>query len=479
VSLSAEKGEAAGDFRARAAAAMDDANLQNALNRLANGFALRRGAAVAGLPEFEALKAEAQAIKNHALDHLDHYLERFEREVVARGGIVHWCPDAESARQTVLAICREAGARTVTKGKSMVTEEIGLNPFLEANGIEPVETDLGEYLIQIAGQPPSHIIGPALHMTRGEVETLFRAHHGELDPGRDLEQVEAMVAEARQVLRPRYFAADVGITGANFLVAETGSTVIVTNEGNGDLTQSLPRVHVVVSSIEKVVPSHEDAATLLRVLARSATGQDMSVYTTFSCGPRRPGDVDGPDAFHVVLLDNGRSAMLGTEFQEMLRCIKCGACMNHCPVYGAIGGHAYDAVYMGPMGAVLTPQIVGLHASKDLPAASTFCGRCAEVCPMGIPLPDLMRRWRERSFETGESAPTERWGVRLWAAIARRPWAYRLVARAGAALLARLGPDGFAKLPLTAGWTAARDMPAPAGRTFSDLWAEERRHGRR
>jgi iron-sulfur cluster protein len=269
------------------------------------------------------------------------------------------------------------------------------------------------------------------------VEGLFRSHHPSLDPARDLSQPETLVAEARQMLRPRYFAADVGITGANFLVAETGSTVIVTNEGNGDLTQSLPRVHVVLSSIEKIVPGHEDAATLLRVLARSATGQDMSVYTTFSCGPRRPGDADGPDAFHVVLVDNGRSAMLGTEFQEMLRCIKCGACMNHCPVYGAIGGHAYDAVYMGPMGAVLTPQIEGLFGHTDLPAASTFCGRCAEVCPMGIPLPDLMRRWREKSFAAGWSPSAERWGLGLWSALARRPWAYRLVARVAAAVLAR------------------------------------------
>ena len=468
-------GQSGRSFASRAADAMVDANLQTALNRLSTGFATRRATAVAAVPEFEALKADAQAIKNHVLDNLDHYLERFEAEVIARGGSVHWCPDAESARQTVLAICQAAGARTVTKGKSMVAEEIALNPFLEANGIEPVETDLGEYLIQIAKEPPSHIIGPALHMTRDTVEGLFRSHHPSLDPARDLTQPETLVAEARQMLRPRYFAADVGITGANFLVAETGSTVIVTNEGNGDLTQSLPRVHVVLSSIEKIVPGHEDAATLLRVLARSATGQDMSVYTTFSCGPRRPGDADGPDAFHVVLVDNGRSAMLGTEFQEMLRCIKCGACMNHCPVYGAIGGHAYDAVYMGPMGAVLTPQIEGLFGHTDLPAASTFCGRCAEVCPMGIPLPDLMRRWREKSFAAGWSPTAERWGLGLWSALARRPWAYRLVARVAAAVLKRLGSKGIARLPLTAGWTAGRDMPAPAGRTFSDLWAEQRR----
>jgi L-lactate dehydrogenase complex protein LldF len=473
VSLSAEKGEAAGDFRARAAAAMDDANLQNALNRLANGFALRRGAAVAGLPEFEALKAEAQAIKNHALDHLDHYLERFEREVVARGGIVHWCPDAESARQTVLAICREAGARTVTKGKSMVTEEIGLNPFLEANGIEPVETDLGEYLIQIAGQPPSHIIGPALHMTRGEVETLFRAHHGELDPGRDLEQVEAMVAEARQVLRPRYFAADVGITGANFLVAETGSSMLVTNEGNADLSNTLPKMHIVLASIEKVIPTLEDAAVLLRVLARSATGQESSAYTTLNTGPRRPGDLDGPEHYHVVILDNGRSSVLGTEMQDMLRCIRCGACMNHCPVYGAIGGHAYGWVYPGPIGAVLTPQLLGVAEASNLPNASTFCGRCESVCPVRIPLPGLMRHWREREFERHLTPKAMRQGLALWSWMARRPRLYRTLTGWSNRLLALFGrADGrYGSLPLAGGWTRFRDFPAPQpGGTFHAQW---------
>ena len=470
-------GKGEGDFRARSRAALADATLQGALERLGRGFAEKRASAIAALPEFEALKADGQAIRRHVIAHLDHYLERFEAEVVRRGGHVHWCADADAARAAVLTICRAAGARTVTKGKSMVSEEVRLNAFLEENGIEPVETDLGEYLIQLDGKPPSHIIGPALHMTQAEVEALFRDRHRHLDPGRDLEAAEALVAEARQVLRPRYFAADVGITGANFIVAETGSTLIVTNEGNGDLTQSLPRVHVVLTSIEKVVPTHEDAATLLRVLARSATGQDMSVYTTFSTGPRRPEDADGPEEFHVVLLDNGRSALLGTEFEEMLRCIKCGACMNHCPVYGAVGGHAYEGVYMGPMGAVLMPAIEGLHAHSDLPAASTFCGRCAEVCPMDIPLPRLMRRWRERAFAEGIPAPVERWGLRIWAMLARRPAAYRLAARAAAFVLSRLGNRGFARLPLTAGWAAGRDMPAPSGRTFSDLWAE-RRHGR-
>ena len=242
----------------------------------------------------------------------------------------------------------------------MVAEEIGLNEFLEENGVEPVETDLGEYIIQIRHEAPSHIIAPAVHLTKEQIEADFRAAHTGLPADRDLSEPTTLLNEARGILRQRYFEADVGITGANFLIAETGTSVIVTNEGNGDLTQTLPRVHIVLASIEKVVPTLDDASQILRLLARSATGQEMSAYTTFSTGPRRPQDPDGPAAYHVVILDNGRSAMLGSEFEEMLRCIRCGACMNHCPVYQEIGGHAYGWVYPGPMGAVLTPALIGI-----------------------------------------------------------------------------------------------------------------------
>ena len=281
----------------------------------------------------------------------------------------------------VLDICRKAGAKNVTKGKSMITEEIGLNAYLEAHGLNPVETDLGEYIVQIRDEGPSHIITPAIHLTPEQVAEDFRRVHTDLPADRDLSEAVTMVHEARAVLRERFLAADVGITGANFLIAETGSSVIVTNEGNGDLTQSLPRVHVVVTSIEKMVPTLEDVSVLLRVLARSATGQELSVYTTFSTGPRRENDGDGPQDYHVVVLDNGRSAMLGGEQSEMLRCIKCGACMNHCPVYQSVGGHAYGWVYPGPMGAVLDPQLLGIEAAGHLPNASTLCGRCAILGP--------------------------------------------------------------------------------------------------
>ncbi|TMJ65387.1 MAG: iron-sulfur cluster-binding protein, partial [Alphaproteobacteria bacterium] len=393
-------------FKDNARAALGDAQLQRALASVAPGLAARRGAARAGLPEFEALRDLGRDIKDHTLAHLDLYLEEFERKAIQAGSLVHFAPTAEDARAIIRKICRDAGARVVTKGKSMISEEIGLNACLESDGIEVAETDLGEYLIQIRGETPSHIIAPAIHLTQDQVEADFRRLHTRLPKDRVLVEPTQLVAEARLILREKFLAADVGITGANFLIAETGSSVIVTNEGNGDLTQSLPKVHVVLASIEKLVPTLEDVSTLIRLLARSATGQEISTYTTFSTGPRRAGDPDGPEACHVVILDNGRSELLGTDFGEVLRCIRCGACMNHCPVYTAIGGHAYGWVYPGPIGSVLTPALIGVHSAGHLPNASTFCGRCEEVCPMKIPLPGLMRHWREEEFKAGDTPLT-------------------------------------------------------------------------
>ena len=463
-------------FKDNARAALADPHLREALGLIETNFGRNRQAAIDRLPEFDALRDEARAIKDHVIEHLDIYLERFEARVTESGGHVHWCSTAEEARRTVLELCQAAGARTVTKGKSMVGEEIGLNAFLTANGIEPVETDLGEYIIQLAGETPGHIVAPAVHKTKDQVADLFLEHHRRLGKTRRLADPPEIVAEGREVLRRRYFEADVGITGANFLIAETGSTAIVTNEGNGDLTQTLPRMHIVTASIEKIVPTLEDVATLLRVLARSATGQEFSAYTTFTTGPRRPGDLDGPEEFHVVLLDNGRSALLGGRFQDVLRCIRCGACLNHCPVFAAVGGHAYGWVYSGPIGAVLTPALVGLEQAYHLPNASSFCGRCEEVCPVRIPLPKMMRYWREQAFTDRISPARERLAVRLWAFAARRPALYRLVSALGVQLLARLGGgrQRLSRLPLAGGWTAGRDLPAPEGRTFHSLWRQQR-----
>jgi L-lactate dehydrogenase complex protein LldF len=459
-------------FKDNARAALADPDLQKALKFVEVNFIARRQEVADRLPEFDALRDSARDIKDHALAHLDLYLEAYERRVIEQGGHVHYAVTGADAQNIILDICRRLGARTVTKGKSMVAEEIGLNDFLEANGIAPVETDLGEYIIQLRHEIPSHIIAPAVHLTKAQIEADFRRVHTHLQRDRNLVEPASLLAEARSVLREKFLAADVGITGANFLIAETGTSVIVTNEGNGDLTQTLPKAHIVLASIEKLVPTLEDLAQLLRVLARSATGQEMSVYTTLSTGPRRPGDPDGPGEYHVVLLDNGRSAMLGGEFRDMLRCIRCGACMNHCPVYHAIGGHAYGFVYPGPMGAVLTPSLIGIDKAGDLPNASTFCGRCEEVCPVRIPLPRMMRSWREREFERHLSPATVRWGLAFWAFFARRPRLYGLATTIAARLLALAagGRGRFSRLPLASGWTRHRDFPAPQGATFQGQW---------
>lgn len=463
-------------FKENAHAALADVELQRSLEVLETNFIGRRKQVADKLPEFDALRDAARDIKNHTLGYLDLYLEEYERRVVAQGGHVHYAVTAADARSIILDICRAADARLVTKGKSMIAEEVGLDDFLAEHSITPVETDLGEYIIQIRHEMPSHIIAPALHLSKAQVEADFRRVHTNLPVDRNLDEPEALLAEARAVLREKFLAADVGITGANFLVAETGTSIIVTNEGNGDLTQTLPKVHIVLTSIEKLVPTLEDVAEFLRVLARSATGQEMSVYTTLSTGPRRPGDPDGPREYHVVLLDNGRSAMLGGQFRDMLRCIRCGACMNHCPVYQAVGGHAYGWVYPGPMGAVLTPSLIGIDKAGHLPNASTFCGRCEEVCPVRIPLPKLMRFWREREFERQLSPATVRTGLALWAFFARRPWLYGIATDLAARALALVGRahGRFRWLPFARGWTDQRDFPAPQGATFQSQWRRRR-----
>ena len=459
-------------FKSNVKRALADKQLQRALGNVKVGFVNKRRAAREKLPEFDQLRDQARDIKNHTLEHLDLYYEIYEKNVREAGGEVHWAETAEDAREIILRICQAHGAQTVTKGKSMIAEEIALNEHLEAAGITPVETDLGEYIIQLRNEPPSHIIGPAIHLNRDQVEASFRRAHDHLPDERSLDEVSELVDEARQVLRQKYIDADVGITGANYLVAETGTSIIVTNEGNGDLTQSLPKVHIVCASLEKMVPTLEDASTILRVLARSATGQEFSTYTTLSTGARRPDDPDGPEEYHVVILDNGRSDMLGTDFQDMLRCIRCGACMNHCPVYHSVGGHAYGWVYPGPMGAVLTPTLIGVDKAGHLPNASSFCGRCEAVCPMRIPLPKMMRHWREREFERHLTPRTVRTSLGIWAFLARRPELYHLTSSlvVRALNLLAFGRSRLKSVPLAGGWTRHRDLPMPQGRTFQEMW---------
>jgi L-lactate dehydrogenase complex protein LldF len=398
-------------------------------------------------------------------------LETFEQRVTARGGHVHWARDAKEAREIVLEILRAAGARTVTKGKSMVTEEIALNPFLEQNGLHPIETDLGEYIVQLRHEPPSHIIAPAFHLNKEDVADTFRAAHTTLDPERNLGERTALVAEARSMLRADFERADAGITGANFLSAEDGAAIIVTNEGNGDLTRLLPRTHIVVTGIEKIVPDLNDVAVLLRLLTRSATGQAITSYVSVMAGAH---ESDGPQNFHVVLVDNGRSRLIGTDAEDVLRCIRCSACINYCPVYGAVGGHAYGATYPGPLGAALNPGLIGMREAHHHPNASTFCGRCAEVCPVKIPLPKIMRYWRAREYASGLAPKSARFGLSAWAYLAKRPALYRRAASAAARVLRAMGGRrGTIKaVPAVAGWFAVRDFPAPQGRTFLELWRE-------
>lgn len=410
-------------FRTQSEAALKDEQLQTALARAKSGFINKRRKAIALVDDFDVLKLRAQTAKQKALDNLDHYLRLFEANVKKHGGQVHYAKTPNDLNQIVYGLCQQYQARLITKGKSMISEETGLNAFLEQRGIRMAETDLGEYIIQLAHEKPSHIIAPAVHKTRQQVAELFRDHHalGE----RDLEEIRSLVDEARAMLREDFLNADVGITGADLLIAETGGIALVTNEGNGDLTATLPRAHIVTASIEKVVADMQDAAAVLELLARSATGQAMSTYTSFFHGPKRDDDLDGPEAFHVVVLDNGRSNILTSKYRDMMRCIKCGACLNHCPVYGATGGHAYGWVYPGPMGSVLTPLMKGLEKAKPLPNASSFCGRCAEVCPMGIPLPDLLRELRNDQYKTKHTGMVSRVLIRIHGLAIARPKLYQ------------------------------------------------------
>lgn len=454
-------------FKARADAALADATLKTAVDRTAGNAERKRAAALADFPQFEAARERGKRIKDHVIANLDHYLVEFERNAIASGAVVHWAATAGEAAQIVVDLCRKAGAKRVTRVKSMLGEEIGLPHALDEAGIERVETDLAEHIVQLGGDKPSHIIWPSMHRTREQVLRMFRAAH-RIPP--DGETVEAMVASARRELRDKLLSADVAISGANFLVADTGATCTVTNEGNGELTTTPPRVHIVTAGIEKLVPSTMHAFALLRLLVRSATGGDVTQYTTFHCGPKQPGDRDGPEEFHIVLVDNGRTRMLKNGLKEMLRCIRCGACMNHCVVFRQLGGHAYGGVYPGPMGAVLTPVFDGLESSHDLAQACTLNGRCQEVCPVDIPLPTLLRGWRDRSWREGFEPTAVRFGVGMFGFVASRPLLYR-VSTAIALRVMRLFARGgwIRKMPLLSAWTAYRDFPAPPGQTFLEL----------
>ena len=461
-------------FKERAHVKLNDVVLQGNLGKIKGKFVAKRRAGISELDDFEATREAGRAIRQRVLDNLDVWLEMFERNAAARGATVLYAQTPAEINTLVLEIAARHAVRKIIKSKSMVSEESALDHAIEAAGLTVVETDLGEYILQINDyEPPSHIVGPALHKSREEVAELFHAKHG--TPRKT--GVEELCLEARGVLREHYLTADMGISGGNFFVAETGSVVLVTNEGNATLTTTLPKAHIAISGIEKIVPTLEDVATLMRLLPRSATGQSISNYVDLLTGPKGPGEFHGVEHMYFIIVDAGRTEVLASDVREALRCIRCGACMNHCPVYQNVGGHAYGWVYPGPIGSILTPMYVGIENALDLPHASTLCNQCGVVCPVKIPLPDLQRKLREREFREDLRPWPERTGLRLWAWFALRPGMYAWVSRMGVRFLRGLaGTNGMIRsLPLGGGWTDGRDMPAPSGRTFRELFAQRQR----
>ena len=458
--------------------AMADAHLQEAYRSSTLRLYTHRLEAIAQVPGFQLLRERGRAIKRQVMDHLDFYLEQFSTNVEARGGKVHWATTGEEACAIIVDLAKRAGAREVVKAKTMVGEEIELNEALERAGVRGVETDMGEFILQLAQERPAHIVAPAIHKTRADVADLFAA---KVDPERT-EEPERLTAIARRALRHMFVKAGMGLSGANFVVAETGTIVTIENEGNIRFSTTAPRVHVVLVGIEKIIPRFADLAVFLRLLARSGTGQKLTSYTSLLTGPRRAGE-DGPDEMHVVLVDNGRVATLAdAKMREALFCIRCGACLNTCPVYRKIGGHAYGWVYSGPIGALITPQLAGLERARELPFASSLCGACREVCPVKINIPDLLLHLRGKAQEETQAPPkpkgspvTERTSMLLWAWAMKRPWAYNLGASL-ARLAQRFGArEGWirsvALYPLSR-WTEGRDLPALAPKSFRQTWKE-------
>jgi L-lactate dehydrogenase complex protein LldF len=461
-------------FKANAHVKLNDAGLQRNLQKIKTKFVEKRREAMFELDDFEATRETARAIRQRALDNLDTWLELFERNATARGATVLFAETPADVNALLLEIAAKHAVKKIIKSKSMVSEESALDHAIEAAGLTVVETDLGEYILQINDyEPPSHIIGPALHKSKEEVSELFHRKHG--TPLKD--GIEELCLEARGVLRQAYLTADMGISGGNFFVAETGSVVLVTNEGNATLTTTLPRVHVAISGIEKIVPTLEDVATLMRLLPRSATGQSISNYVDVLTGTKGQGEYHGAEHMYFIIVDSGRTAVLASDVSEALRCIRCGACMNHCPVYQNIGGHSYGWVYPGPIGSILTPMYVGLENALELPHASTLCNQCGVVCPVKIPLPDLQRKLREKEFEQDLRPWHETAVLKLWSWVALRPALYGVLSGWGVRVLRMMGGANgmIRRLPLGGGWTAERDMPAPAGRTFRELYRQSQK----
>lgn len=468
-----------GGFNDRAGRAVADRELHDSISLFTGKTLGGRKANLAALPEAPELRERAYHIKQETMANLGTYLERMAGEIEGRGGNVHFAEDGESVVRYIGELARRRGSKVITKSKSMATEEIELNRRLEEDyddlGLEIVETDLGEWIAQLAGDTPSHIVGPILHMNKSRIARILSENAGEELPS----DVKALAGYARKRLREKFLASDIGISGANFGVAETGTICMVTNEGNGRLVTSVPPVHVVVIGIEKLVPAFRDLSVFTRLLARNGTGQKLTVYTNFITGPRGAGESDGPEELHVVFLDNGRSRLLGTEFEEALYCIRCGSCLNVCPVYRQTGGHAYGSTYSGPIGAVITPLLNGDDpGSRDLPHASSLCGACSETCPVGIPLHELLLKLRNRQVEDGLAGKAEELVFKGFEKTMRSPKLYGLTKKAGRVAQKAVVKDGkVGPLPgplsgSMSGWTDFRELSPLAEKPFSQLWRE-------
>ncbi len=462
-------------------AAVQNPKLQTAIYDSTGRLMEKRRVAITpdSIDDFQAYRTQAHRIKQHTIENLDYYLEQFERNVTANGGKVVWARDADEAVAFVRQICQEKGVKRIVKSKSMTTEEIELNHELEHDNIDIVETDLGEYILQLANEKPYHIVAPALHKTRYDVADIFTEKLGEERE----EVIEKQTMIARRRLREKFVTAELGITGGNFLIAESGAITIVENEGNARLSSSAPRIQIAVAGIEKLIPRAQDLATFLKVLGRSATGQPLTVYTSFLSGPRRENEIDGPEEFYVLLIDNGRTKVIADPAKrQSLYCIRCGACLNHCPVYRKIGGHNYPWVYSGPIGAILSPQFHGVATDPWLPYASSLCGACAEVCPVKIEIPKILLELRHEVTEAKRAVGDgrlEKLAFQLYSFVMTRPGLYNFIA----GMAPRFFPGqsdgkwlnkvpGVMSIPPVAGWLSQRDLPPPPEKSFRELWRE-------
>jgi L-lactate dehydrogenase complex protein LldF len=464
----------ANKFTQSATIAIKDITLQTALDRGTSHGVNGRLRAMAEVTDAAALRQQARGAKLRALHNLPKLLEMMEQKLTARGAHVLWAADADECNQHVLDIATRHNIHRVIKGKSMVTEETGLNHVLEHAGLDVLETDLGEFIVQIGNETPSHIVMPIIHRTREEVRDLF-ARELHMPPSDD---PETLTKAARDYMRPRFLRGEMGINGCNFAIAETGTIAIITNEGNGRMCSSFPRVHVIIAGIEKVIETLEDFATLLQLLTRSATGQRLTTYQHLISGPARPEDPDGPETLYVIFVDNGRTGIYESDYTEVLACIRCGACQNICPVYQNVGGHSYGWVYGGPIGAIVTPLLNGIHNAAPLPHASSLCGACKAACPVDIDIPTMLLKLRSDLVREGDTDPVISLGIKGWATAMQSPRLYEMGGKAASLATRALanGNTNLHNLPGPLGnWTRYRDFPPFAAKSFRQLWRDRKK----